>query len=792
MIVSYKTLGKYVDLSNVSPYELADILTNAGLEVERVAPFAQGSDLVIGYVVDAYKHPNSDKLTVCHVDIKDEVLQICCGAANIWKDMYVIVAKPGCELDRAKVPVIKKVEFAGMESNGMICSLLELGIPEKFQTEEQINGIEVLEQAYEVGTEALAALGYDDYILDIALTPNRSDAYSIYALAIEVAGLLKQNVKEIPMRMKVSKQSKYDIKIESDACRAYCLYEFNNVESKQSDFATRTELMVLDFKPRFNIVDIANIAMVTSGNPVHTFDADKLKSTEFVIKKGVEMADFLALDDKKYQITKDDLLITNGGEIVAIAGVIGSKSSCIDENTKNVVVETADFDHVSVRNTARRLDLFSEASTRFSKITNPYTLEFPVRYIQDNLGYQCVAASIVGKREYEAKEILLTHEKIEKVLGIEISLEDSITILEGLSFKVIKDNETIMVYPPSYRKDVEIDVDVIEEIIRVYGYENIKATLPLQAIVYNPLTPLQELVRQTKQIFVGLGLKEVVTYQLSNEERLQPFSDNDDYKALLNPISDERTCFRNQLLSAMVETIQYNSSYQHQNLGLFEISDICLNNVEQRYLAIGLTGLFEDNTWQRQIKKADFYLIKGLIFNWLDKLGFHYGRVLIKPVESDHKYLHPTRAAYITLNNQEIGIFGQVHPNLAKKLKLKETYVATIDLEMVAKNVGRINKYEGVSLVPSVNRDLSLVVPNSVNAAEIIRFAKTGNNKLVKEAKVFDVYYGEGLPEDHYAISISLKIGDDKKTLNEEEINAVVNNILDLLKKKLNITLRTL
>ncbi|MDF9867605.1 phenylalanyl-tRNA synthetase beta chain [Bacilli bacterium PM5-3] len=790
MIVSYNTLKKYVDLSEVSPYELGDLLTNAGLEVEQVYPFAQGSDLVIGYIKEAKRHPESDHLSVCQVDVKDEVLQICCGAPNVQEGKYVIVAKPGCELEHAKVPVIKKVEFAGVESNGMMCSLSELGIAEKFQNQDQLQGIEILDGEYEIGAEALSTLGFDDYVLDIALTPNRSDIYSIYALAIEVAGLLKQKVKEVEMNVDTTKPSKYNITIEHEDCRAYCLYDFNNIVSMQSSEAIKNELMVLGFKPRFNIVDTGNIAMVISGNPVHTFDADKLKSNEFVIKKGLEMDDFLALDGKTYKIEKDDLLITNAGEIVAIAGVIGSKSSCIDEETTNVVVETADFNHVSVRNTARRLDLFSEASTRFSKITNPYTLEFPVRFFMDSLNLECDGAVRVGMQEYHAKEITLTHQKIEKVLGIKISLESCIEILENLSFKVKQDNETISVYPPSYRKDVEVDVDVIEEIIRVYGYDNIVSTLPLQEIVYNKFTPLQEMVRQSKNIFSGLGLKEIVTYQLNSKDKLDVFSDEESYKELLNPLSEERKYFRNQLLSNMVETIQYNKAYQHNDLALFEISDVCIDNVEQRRLSIGLSGLFENNAWQRQIKKADFYLLKGIIFEWLEKLGFYYGRVLIKPIESDHKYFHPTRSAYLTINNKVFGVFGQIHPGVAKNLKLKDTLLAEIDIEMLSENVGRINKYEGINLLPSVTRDLSLVVPNSVDAAKITKLAKTGNNKLVKDVKIFDVYYGEGLPEDHYSISISLLISDDKKTLTDEIVNEIIDNILDAFNKKLNITLR--
>lgn len=791
MIVSYNVLSKYVDLGNTNPFELAEILTNAGLEVERVTSFAQGSDLVIGYVKDAYPHPNSDHLSVCIVDVNSEILQIVCGAKNVGKDMYVIVAKNGCEMEHAKVPVIKKVELAGIESNGMIVSLRELGIEDKVQSEEQLQGIEVLEGKYELGAEALSTIGFDDYILDISLTPDRSDAYSIYALAIEVAGLLNTKLFEPKMKLSNNKKGKYNIKIESEDCFSYSLYSFNDLEAKESSYENKTNLMALGFKPRFNIVDAGNIAMVISGNPIHTFDADKLTSSEFVIKKGIEMEDFLALDNKKYTITKDDLLIVNGDEIVAIAGVIGSKSSAIDENTKNVVVEAAVFSHVSVRKTQRRLNLYSEASTRFSKIINPYTTEFPIVLLEELLNKECDSINTLNVMEYQSEGIEVSHKKIERILGIKIDLGVCIDILKRLSFKVENNKDSLIAYPHSYRQDVRIDVDLIEEIIRVYGYDNLVSSLPLQEIIYNQLNPLQILIRNSKQILVGLGLQEIITYQLNSQEKLDDFSVVKEYKELVNPMSDDRRYYRNQLMSSMVDTIKFNQTYQHLNTALFEIGHGYLDGVEQSFLSIGLSGIFENTAWLNHRKEADFYLLKGIIFNWLETLGFQYGRVVIKNVEKDHSFMHPNKSAYVEISGKRIGIFGEVHPKLIKKLKLKNTYLAHFNLSELSENVGRVNKYEKLNLLPIVSRDLSLVVPKSVNAADIIKVVKMQNGKLVKDVEIFDVYYGSELLENHYSLAITIKISDDKKTLDEASINEVMNNIISNLNKKLNVTLRT-
>ncbi|MDR1782246.1 MAG: phenylalanine--tRNA ligase subunit beta [Bacilli bacterium] len=790
MNVSYKLLNKYVELNNIDPYELGDILTNAGLEVESVRPLAQGSDLVIGYVEESYPHPNSDHLTVCITNVKSETLQICCGAPNVGQGQYVIVAKPGCKLDYAKVPVIKKVMLGGVESNGMICSLTEIGIPTKYQTKEQMDGIEVLEGDFQIGDEALTTLGYDDYILDLSLTPNRSDIYSIYALAIEVAGLLNTKLKDVNMSVVNDNKSKYKVNIEHKDCLSYGLFEFNDLVSQDSSFKTKNILFALGFKPRFNIVDDGNLAMVISGNPVHTFDADKLKSDTFSIRKGIEKDDFIALDDNKYHIMKDDLVIMNGDEIVAIAGVIGSKSSCIDENTKNIVVESAVFSHVSIRNTARRLDLFSEASTRYSKIVNKYTTEFPIALLEEYLGKKHDGSIEVNYENYQPLAVKVSHQKIEKVLGMKIAFEECVDILKRLSFKVeVLDNELIA-YPPSYRKDIELDVDLIEEIIRVHGYNDLPSTLPLQEIIYNPLTDMQLLIKNTKNILSNSGLNEIITYQLSNKDKLDYFSTNKVYKELINPLNNERMLYRDNLLANMLETIDFNKSYQIKDQCLFEISNVFIDNEEKTYLSIGLMGNYINGNWHNQVLTSDFYVLKSIIFDYLAKLGFYYGRLLIEEVEIDHSFIHPTKSAYICMNKQRIGIFGAIHPRIASDYKLKNVYVAQIDLSYLAKQKGRVNKYEGISLIPNIYRDLSLVVPNDIKANTILKTVKQSNSKLINEINIFDIYHGNELEEDTYSMAISVEIGDGKKTLNEDEINDVVNNILKDLNKKLNITLR--
>lgn len=788
MLVSYNLLNKYIDLTGVSPHELADLLTNAGLEVEEVKPFAQGTNLVIGEITKIEKHPDSKKLNICHVNNGKETLQIVCGAANVEENRKIILAQIGSELDNAKVNKIKEVKIGGYDSQGMICSLSELGVSEKYQTPEEIEGIYLIDQDVEVGVEALSALSFDDYIIDIGLTPNRSDIYSIYALALEVSALINRPVNQVNQDVTCKEKSKFHINIEDDACSSYCLFEFNNLSNTKSSHELRLELMALGIKPHSKIVDSANLGMVVSGNPIHTFDKTKLKSDTFTIKKGVKQAEFLALDDNVYEILEDDLVIINGEDIVAIAGVIGSKDSAIDDNTTDVVIESAVFKHVSVRETARRLDLFSEASIRFSKIVNPYTLKFPIAIFQELMNAQCSGATCLDLLEYQPLKVSVTHQKITSVLGMEIDLKECVTILENLSFKVDLKGETINAYPPSYRKDVERDVDLIEEIIRIYGYDNIPAKLPLQEIKYQPLTAMQQARQEIRSILVNGGFNEIITYQLNSEDALNHFSEAKEYLNLSNPLSKERAFFRDQLITNMIATMKYNKSYQHQNLALFEISEVFLDNKEQTLLCLGMSGIFSENLWQQKITKADFYLMKGIIFNLLNKLGYHYGRYLIEPVEDNHPYLHPTKSAYIKMNKKIVGIIGEVHPIIMKTLKIKDSYIAQINLSDLISNRPKSNKYTKLNLLPSVKRDLSLVIPNNVNSGDLVRLIKTGN-KLVKDVKIFDLYHDDKL-EDAYSLALSLTIKDEKDTLVDDQVNQLIDSILKDLNNKLGIKLK--
>lgn len=792
MLLSYNLLNKYVNLKKTDPQDLAQRLTNAGLEVESVRDLAQGSDLVIGKVIEAKPHPDSKKLTVCQVDIKGETLQIVCGAPNVGADQKVIVAKPGCKLEYAKVPVIKEVELAGIKSSGMICSLSELGVPSKYLSAEQLSGIEVLDDEYQVGDEALSALKLDDHIIDIALTPNRSDIYSIYALAIEVAALLNTKVKKAPMNLEKTGKSAYQINIQDEACKAYGLFTIDNIKIEETPTELQNQLLASGYSSKNNIVDYANLAMLVSGNPIHVFDADKLNSMEFSITKGKTMKDFVGLDNNTYEITEDDLVIMNGDDIVAIAGVIGSQASAVDTNTQNIVIESAWFDHVSVRNTARRLDLYTEASIRFSKLINPYTLEFPIALLSKWLKQPIKTSIEVNYPKYQPTKIPVTQERLNSLLGIDIDLKKAQRILERLMFTVSSKAKGLDVKPPSYRQDVQLDVDVIEEIIRMYGYDNIPAKMPVQRITYEKLADLKVLQNNTRKLLQAMQLNEVISYQLSSAKLLDEFSDEKKYLKLANPLSEDRAVYRDQLLSSMVETLKYNKSYQNNDLALFEISNVADYKAQERsYLSLGLMGQYQSNPWLNADLKSDFYLIKGIIFNLMEQLGYPYGRYIIKEVESNHPYFHPTRAAYLMMGKETLGIFGELHPRLAQKHKLKNIYLGTFDLTTLSQNVPQSNKYQAVNHLPKVTRDLSMIVDDKVKAQDIIRVIKTGNNKLIKEVSIFDVYQGEKVGEGKYSISVKIVLQDAKETLTEEVVNTTIDKIVDNIATKLDATLRT-
>lgn len=795
MDISLNWVNRYVQCADIEPEKLAQMVTNVGLEVEGLHQLAYGSKLVVGYVRSCKMHPDSDHLHVCEVEIAEGVVsQIVCGAPNVDANMKVIVALPGCELPGG---TIKQSVIRGQESNGMICSLSEIGIDARFQTEEQKAGIEILPEDAPVGVEALSYMGLKDYILEIGLTPNRSDCMAITSFAYEVGAVLNRPVQLPKVEAKGKSGSGLEVDIQTDLCPFFGVKLVKGVKTKESPQWLKSLLMASGIKPINNVVDISNFVMLETGQPIHMYDYDKLKSKKFVIKTGFNCKETL-LDDQSYDILPTDLIVSENDEIACIAGVMGADSTKIDENSTNIVIEAATFDGPTLRATARRLNLLTDASNRFIKNAlntkaSPMILERCANLLEELADATEIYESVmVSHTEIEDRFIDLKTDRVNHLLGTKVTDDDIKDIFTRLCFSYTFENGVFHVQVPSYRNDMAMEADLIEEVARMYGYDNIPSTLPPMKMTVGKRNPHQEKTHEIRHLLSDLGLHETVTYSLTSPVMVDDFNlfHTTDKIELLSPLSEERSVMRQSLLPAMLQVINYNQSHSQKDVAIFEFSKTYTKNQEIQQLGIALTGVYQENKWQGISKPVDFYVIKGLIESILKRLGFDETRYAFIRVEKDHTCMHPGRSAYLTINKKKIGLIGEIHPNMVKKYDVTPTYVAQINLsELYALRTSKV-KYTPISMYPSVVRDIALVVDEKQSVGEMLQSIRKAGRSIVKRCEVFDVYQGEHVEAGMKSVAIQITFQDDKQTLRDDMINASMEAILSLLEKEYHAVLR--
>ena len=577
MEASLKLLNQYVKVDDLSAKEIADQLTSIGHEVEGMHAFARGDKLVVGYVQEKVAHPDSDHLNVCQVDIGNgQVQQIVCGAPNVDAGQKVIVALPGCDLgDGFK---IKETKIRGVESNGMICSIAELGIDQRLLREEDKAGIHVLDDDAPVGEDALKYMGYDDTVLEIGLTPNRADCMAMISLAYEVGALLSREVQIPPLKDLNEKESDIQIDVETDLCPFFGAKLVKGVTTKESPEWLRTFLMASGIKPINNVVDISNFVMLETGQPIHMYDYDKLKEKRFVIKTGFHQKAKL-LDGKEYEILPEDIIVSTDEGIGCVAGVMGGDDTKIDDNTVNIVVEAATFHGASLRNTARRLNLLTDASQHYIKgaidtANTPRVLNRCAALLQELADAQEIYQSVMTPYQVEEKVITLSTSRVNDLLGTSIQTEDISHILDRLHFQYTLEDELFHVTVPTYRNDMSMDADVIEEIARMIGYNSIPSTLPLMEMTKGALTPVQSQTRWIRHLLADLGLHEVITYTLTSPSMVNDFNlfHQGDSISLMLPLGEERSVTRKSLIPSLLQAVNYNLAHAQKDVFIYENS----------------------------------------------------------------------------------------------------------------------------------------------------------------------------------------------------------------------------
>lgn len=768
MLVSLNWLKQYVDIEGIAPEELAEKITRSGIEVDAVINRSQGmTNIVVGYIVSKEKHPDADKLNICQVEVGEgDVRQIICGAPNVAAGQKVIVALPGARLPGGIK--IKKAKMRGQESNGMICSLQELGVEGRVVPKAYADGIYVLPEDAVPGSDALELVGLRDIVLELGLTPNRSDALSMLGVAYEVAAILSKEVKlpEIQYETISEKAGDYiNVRVEAKENPLYAAKVVKNVKIAESPLWLQHYLMAAGVRPHNNVVDITNYILMEYGQPLHAFDYDSLNSKEIVVRLAHEGEKIVTLDEQERTLNAHNLVITNGVEPVAVAGVMGGANSEVTNKTTTVVIEAAYFEGLSVRRTSKELGLRSDSSARFEKGVDPNRVllagERAAQMLADIAGGEVLDGTVlVDDLDKTPARVVVSPDYINSRLGMKISLEEMLSILNRLQFDVEAANGLLIIDVPTRRQDIKIEEDIIEEIARLYGYDEIPMTLPEGNEQVGGLTPYQAKRRIVRNVLEGAGLYQAITYSLTSDELAQKFAlKTEDTTKLLMPMSEERSTLRQSLIPHLVEAASYNVARKADSVALYEIGSVFLGQTEEQlpyeeeHIAFVLTGKWVDHTWQGEKLNVDFFVAKGIIESLFEKLGLT-DRLSFSRTTVDG--LHPGQTAAIYLDGEKIGLIGGLHPTERKQYDLKETYVAELNLKAILAATVEDLVYAPVPRFPAMTRDIALELDRSKPAGEIVEIIRQAGTKLLKEVKVFDVYEGEKMEAGKKSVAFSL------------------------------------
>lgn len=784
MLISNEWLKEYVTIDD-SVSDLAERITRTGIEVDDLIDYTKDiKNLVVGFVKSKEKHPDADKLNVCQVDIgEDEPVQIVCGAPNVDAGQYVIVAKVGGRLPGGIK--IKRAKLRGERSEGMICSLQEIGISSNYIPKSFESGIYVFSESQVPGTDALQALYLDDQVMEFDLTPNRADALSMIGTAYEVAALYNTKMTKpetTSNELELSANDELTVTIENeDKVPYYSARVVHDVTIEPSPIWMQVRLIKAGIRPINNVVDISNYVLLEYGQPLHMFDQDAIGSQQIVVRQANEGEKMTTLDDTERELLTSDIVITNGQTPIALAGVMGGDFSEVKEQTSNIVIEGAIFDPVSIRHTSRRLNLRSESSSRFEKgIATEFVDEAVDRacYLLQTYANGKVLKDRVSSGELGAfiTPIDITADKINRTIGFDLSQNDIVTIFNQLGFDTEINDDVITVLVPSRRKDITIKEDLIEEVARIYGYDDIPSTLPVfDKVTSGQLTDRQYKTRMVKEVLEGAGLDQAITYSLVSKEDATAFSMQQRQTIdLLMPMSEAHASLRQSLLPHLIEAASYNVARKNKDVKLFEIGNVFFANGEGElpdqveYLSGILTGDYVVNQWQGKKETVDFYLAKGVVDRVSEKLNleFSYRR-------ADIDGLHPGRTAEILLENKVVGFIGELHPTLAADNDLKRTYVFELNFDaLMAVSVGYIN-YQPIPRFPGMSRDIALEVDQNIPAADLLSTIHAHGGNILKDTLVFDVYQGEHLEKGKKSIAIRLNYLDTEETLTDERVSKV-------------------
>lgn len=790
MILSRNFVKDYIDLDdNLSIEKIAQDMTRVGNEYDSAEKFINATNLVIGQIKTCEEHPDSDHLHVCMVDVGDKTLQIVCGAPNARAGIKVIVALVGANLPNDVT--IKKGTIRGVESNGMMCSIAELGLDNKFLTEEDKKGICELGQDAIVGEDPIKYLGFDDEVIDFELTANRGDLLSMLGMAYELGAIYNKKVKDVDINYKETGKDinqTFNIDIQTNNCSVFLAKKVENVEIKESPAFIKNRLMACGIRPINNVVDISNYVMLELGQPLHFYDADKLNS-EIIVRMAKNGEKLTTLDNIERTLDENDIVISTKEKSIGLAGVMGGLETEVVPQTKNIIIESAIFDGVRVRKTAKKI-LRSEASNRFEKGLDSNRTYMAINRACHLLEKYANGTVIEGMCTYdqsqkEDKKIEITFKNITDVLGTNISNNDILDVFTKLGFSYEADDKKAIVSVPRRRLDISIKEDLIEEVGRIYGVDNIEGKLPVLSVKQGSY---DKQTREIRNKMVSLGLNETLSMIFTSDKEAKKYT-TDDFEVvkLLDPLAEERNALRYSLIPSMVKIYEYNKARENKDVCIFEIGKGFYKKQEeygenQKIVAL-MTGKYYLGVGNSA--NVDFYVIKGVVEELLNFLGYENRYTIEMPDQIPNEF-HKGQTANINVNGQIVGIVGKLHPEVTKD----DVYVMEINLdELLSKRVGKM-KYKEISKFPNVKKDVAFVMKKDIPSVEVEKVIKKAGGKLLTNIEVFDVYTGENIGKDEKSVAYSLTFNDSKKTLTEEEITKIFENIIANVEKLNDVFLR--
>ena len=798
MLISLNWLKQYIDLDGIGINEMENALTMIGQEVEKIEVLGGNlENVVTAQIIEKEMHPDSDHLTICKVDNGKEILQIVCGASNHKAGDKVVLAQVGAKL--APDFVIKKGKIRGVESNGMLCSEEELNIG------KDSSGIMILPEDTPVGVPMKEYLGINDTVFELEITPNRPDCLSHIGIARELGAYYSKEVKypSFAINSESSEKTSDNISVEiedSNLAKRYVARIIKNVTVKESPKWLKERVESIGIRSINNIVDVSNFIMMELNQPNHTFDLDKIEGGKIVVRAGHENEKLVTLDEQERELNRDDIVISDGVKAVALGGVMGGENSQITENTKNILLEVANFNSQNVRKTSRRLTLFSDSSYRFERRVDEENainvINRLANIIQEVAGGEILEGVVDNYPvPYKKKTATLNFERLNRFVGKNIPRETVIGILTRLEIEVVDNGETLTLTAPTYRDDLENEQDYFEEVIRMYGFDNIENILPKLDISEKPVIDTTKLSTQVKLIAANAGLKEVINYSFVPKDAMEKIKytsvERENLIDLLRPITEDFVTLRPTLLYSLLKNAKENMNRNATNIRFFEVSRTFVKAEElakeEVKLGIILAGENNKTLWNPKPVPYDFYDLKGIVEEIFTQLKFN--NYMVK--RSEQSQYHPGRSVDVFVGRELIGSFGEIHPDVLENFDLGKTsvLVGEFNIDLIQKYIGKKIKYQGIVKYPAVPRDFAFVMREDILVGDVLKTIQKVDKKIEK-VELFDIYQGVGVLPGMKSVAISVILRDKNKTLEEKEIVDISNKIVTKVEKDYGAVLR--